>query len=199
MKNKRDSFQKRRIVLVGMPRSGKTSVGKICAKKLKVKFFDSDIELTKKFGSDIQELFEEFGETEFRKQESKVIYKILAHESFVLATGGGALENSKTKKLLNKEKFVVYLNVPAEEIALRIFLQKKNGKNFPKFLNLENFTLVKKAKTEILKQIAKEVYSLYLRREQNYKEVADFEISNTEIAEKTAKKILELFNSCYFK
>ena len=81
------------ITLVGMPSSGKTTVGKLIAEKTGKKFVDTDNEIVKKIGMSIPEYFEKYGEAEFRRVESEVIKEISAQNNQIIATGGGAVLN----------------------------------------------------------------------------------------------------------
>lgn len=83
--------QKQNIVLIGMPTSGKTSVGKLLAKKLDVPFIDTDAEIEKTAGCSIAEIFASQGETGFRNIESRVIADLAVKQGYVIATGGGAI------------------------------------------------------------------------------------------------------------
>ena len=82
---------KENIVLIGMPASGKSTVGKIVAERLGRKFVDTDEIITERIGMSIKEYFEKHGEEEFRKVESEVISDLATETSLVIATGGGAI------------------------------------------------------------------------------------------------------------
>ena len=79
------------LVLVGMMGAGKTSVGRRLANGLGVPFKDADAEIEQAAGCSITEIFERFGEPEFRAGERKVIARLLSEPPHVLATGGGAV------------------------------------------------------------------------------------------------------------
>ncbi|MCV2509471.1 MAG: AAA family ATPase [Neisseriaceae bacterium] len=79
------------IYLVGLPGSGKTTIGKALAKKLNKDFFDSDHFLIKRTGVSIKTIFDLEGEQGFRKREKKAIQEITAKSDIVLATGGGSV------------------------------------------------------------------------------------------------------------
>ena len=82
---------KENIVLIGMPASGKSTVGKIVAERLGRRFVDTDELITEKIGVSIKEYFEQYGEVEFRKIESEIIADLACETSLVIATGGGAI------------------------------------------------------------------------------------------------------------
>ena len=102
--------QKDNIALIGMPGSGKTTVGKLIAEKTGKKFVDTDEEIVKKIGMSIPGYFEKFGEKEFRAVESEVIKELGAQNNLVIATGGGAVLNSDNVKRLKHNSRVYFLN-----------------------------------------------------------------------------------------
>lgn len=81
--------EKQNIVLIGMPASGKSTVGKLLAEKLHREFIDTDILIEAKTGMSIPEIFKEYGEARFRELESEVVREISAKTGIVIATGGG--------------------------------------------------------------------------------------------------------------
>ncbi len=99
------------IVLVGMPGSGKTTVGRELAKRLGRRFVDCDHEIEARTGVKIPTIFEIEGEEGFRRRETQTL-DALTHESgLVLATGGGAVIRPENRALLAGRGVVVYLNV----------------------------------------------------------------------------------------
>ena len=85
------------IVLVGVPGAGKTTVGKLLAKKLGVDFFDSDQVIESREGKSVSDIFTQDGEPAFRKLEHDVIAELLDSNNAVLALGGGSLGNDETR------------------------------------------------------------------------------------------------------
>ena len=83
------------IILVGMPGCGKTTMGKKLAQQLGLQFFDCDIEITKKQGKSISQIFEEYGEKYFRSLETETIKSQLPKENCVISTGGGIVEKNE--------------------------------------------------------------------------------------------------------
>lgn len=108
--------EKENIVLIGMPSSGKTTVGKIISQSLGKEFFDTDEEIVRVFGKSIPEIFKEMGESGFRKLEVKVIESISARQNSVIATGGGAVLNCKNIENLKKNGRVYFLDRPLENL-----------------------------------------------------------------------------------
>lgn len=93
----------RPLVLVGLMGAGKTTTGRRLAKKLGVPFADADDEIEDAAGMRIADIFEIYGETEFREGERKVMQRLLDDPPHILATGGGAFMNDETRALV-KEK-----------------------------------------------------------------------------------------------
>lgn len=107
---------KRSIVLIGMPSSGKSTVGRELAKKMGKDFFDSDNEIEKIINMDIPQFFKEYGEKQFREIESMVIANLSLKQSSVIATGGGAVLNVRNMDLLKENGFVVFLDRSIENL-----------------------------------------------------------------------------------
>ena len=118
--NKRDHAPNKTIVLVGIMGAGKSTVGKILADRLGMRFIDADQEIERAAGYTITDFFEKYGEVEFRKGEERVISRILAGEPCVLATGGGAFMSEATRLLIKKIATSVWLRVSFEVLAKRL-------------------------------------------------------------------------------
>ena len=118
--NKRDHAPKKTIVLVGIMGAGKSTVGKILADRLGMRFVDADQEIERAAGCTITDFFEKYGEVEFRKGEERVISRILAGEPCILATGGGAFMSEATRLLIKKMATSVWLRVSFEVLAKRL-------------------------------------------------------------------------------
>lgn len=105
------------LVLIGMPGSGKTTVGKILAERLGREFSDTDDIIVKKIGMPIAEYFERFGEPEFRRLESEVIKELSKTGGKVIATGGGAVLDPKNIDALKANGRVIFLDRPLEKLV----------------------------------------------------------------------------------
>ena len=88
---------KENLIFLGMMGSGKTSVGLIVSKKLKLNFFDIDNEIEKECEAKILKIFETKGEVYFRKIEEEIALKILKKNNCVISLGGGAFLNKNIK------------------------------------------------------------------------------------------------------
>ena len=101
-----------RVVLVGMPGSGKTTVGRELAKRLGMRFLDTDHEIEVRTGVKIPTIFEIEGEAGFRRRETQTLDALTGETGVVLATGGGAVIAAENRQMLAARGGVVYLNVP---------------------------------------------------------------------------------------
>ncbi|MCQ2772810.1 MAG: AAA family ATPase, partial [Bacilli bacterium] len=107
---------KKNVVLIGMPTSGKTTVGKELAKSLNKQFVDVDEEIVKRIGMEISEFFAKSGEAAFRDIESEVITEIAKHPSQVIATGGGSILRSINVDHLKQNGTLYFLDRPLEKL-----------------------------------------------------------------------------------
>src|SRR5262245_62274904 len=103
------------IFLIGPMGSGKSAVGKRLAERLRRSFWDSDTEIERRTGVDVAYVFEKEGEAGFRRRESEVLNELTQLGDIVLATGGGAVLDSKNRKHLAERGYVVYLEASVEQ------------------------------------------------------------------------------------
>lgn len=104
-----------------MPGSGKSAVGRRLAEMLRVAFVDLDEEIEKAEGMPITRIFEDMGESHFRKVESETLRSWASRpDAFVMATGGGAPCFHQGIEVINKSGTTIFLDVPANELASRI-------------------------------------------------------------------------------
>lgn len=108
------------VVLVGLMGAGKTSVGRRLASALQLSFFDADEEIEKAAGRSVEDIFADFGETAFREGERKVIERLLDGPKGILATGGGAFMDEKTRALIGKKSLSVWLHADLEVLMERV-------------------------------------------------------------------------------
>jgi len=108
------------IALIGMPGSGKSSVGRQLARRLDWTFTDADAEIERQIGCTIRAYFEQHGEPAFRELEQSVLASLLLRERLVLATGGGAVVRQANRQLLASHADVVYLRSTPEELMRRL-------------------------------------------------------------------------------
>ena len=99
--------------------AGKTTIGRILARKLGLRFVDSDHEIEARTGATIPWIFEIEGEASFRRREAEVIRDLSAQEGIVMATGGGAILNADSRAYLKERGTVVYLRASVSNILAR--------------------------------------------------------------------------------
>jgi shikimate kinase len=110
-----------RVILVGAPGCGKSTVGHLLAERLGVTFRDTDADVEALTGTTIADLFVERGEQYFRDLESEAVRAAIASHAGVLSLGGGSVLRSETQAVL-RGQHVVYLEVDASEAARRVGL-----------------------------------------------------------------------------
>jgi shikimate kinase len=111
----------RTIVLVGMMGVGKTTIGKRLAHRLGMDFIDADAEIEKAAGYTIPEIFEKFGEAQFRDGERRVIARLLKDEpAHVMAAGGGAFNDPDTRATMKERAISVWLRADLDVLGKRV-------------------------------------------------------------------------------
>jgi len=108
------------ISLIGLPGSGKSSVGRQLARRLQLPFSDSDHVIEQQLGCSIREYFEREGEERFRDVEESVIDGLTQAGSGVLSTGGGVILRQANRLRLRQHSQVVYLNSSPDELFRRL-------------------------------------------------------------------------------
>ncbi|NPA14175.1 MAG: shikimate kinase [Aquificae bacterium] len=160
----------KKVFLVGFMGSGKTTIGRLLAKKLKVPFVDIDEEIEIREGLKIPEIFALKGENYFRKLELEVLKEItLSLPSFVMATGGGLGANPRAMEFMKKHGTVVWLDIDFDTFL------RRTSKD-------PNRPLLKRGEEKLKKlfEERKKVYSL-----------ADIKVKSQKSVELTLKKLLE--------
>jgi shikimate kinase len=104
------------IFLVGLMGAGKTSVGKLLARRLGKAFYDCDHEIERATGVKVAVIFEIEGEAGFRARETKTLAELVGRRDIVLATGGGAVLSADNRKLLADNGVVVYLRANPSDL-----------------------------------------------------------------------------------
>lgn len=110
----------RSIVLVGMPGSGKSSIGRRLSQRLGLDFSDADAEIETAANMSIPEIFQAHGEAEFRKGEQKVIARLLEAGPQVIATGGGAFMNADTRARIREKGVSIWLKADVDTLLRRV-------------------------------------------------------------------------------
>ena len=110
----------RNLVLVGLMGAGKSSVGRLVAHQLGIPFVDTDIEIERVSRMTITELFDAYGEEEFRALETRVIKRLLKGGPRVVSTGGGAFINDRTRRHVKRSGLSVWLKADLEVLWDRV-------------------------------------------------------------------------------
>jgi len=139
----------RPIVLVGLMGAGKTTVGRRLAARLNVPFVDADAEIEVAAGRSISDIFADFGEAEFRKGERRVIARLLDDTPKVLATGGGAFMDPRTRERIKRRALSIWLKAD-----LDLLVERTARRNTRPLLQTGD-------PAEILKRLAEERYPVY--------------------------------------
>ena len=114
------------IILIGMPGSGKSTIGVVLAKKMGYQFIDSDIVIQQKYAKTLEQLIDEYSDAGFIQIENDVNKEIKA-EHTVIATGGSVVYGREAMEHFKKTGVVVYLKVPEEELKKRLGSLKERG------------------------------------------------------------------------
>ena len=165
------------IYIVGPMGSGKSTVGKIVARSLFLEFLDSDEEIEKSTGANIDWIFDLEGEEGFRKRETNELEKIVQLNSHVVATGGGIILSDHTRNLLSARGIVIYLETPIETQVERT----SKDKDRPLLKNGDPKKILTK---------------LHSDREHLYKEVSDHVIQTSDkSSQEVADQIINIIKS----
>lgn len=159
------------IVLIGMPGSGKTTIGKILSKNLGLRLIDIDKYIEKGSGRTISEIFKE-SEEAFRRLEMDAVNKFAKEKGMIISTGGGTIKNYSNIKALKKNGIIIFIDRPVEDIAANVNLGKR----------------------PLLKNGIAKLYALYEERYELYKKYSDFQIANDESLEAAVEKIIKIIN-----
>jgi len=169
-------LKKFHIALVGLPGSGKSTIGRYLAKRWSMPFVDVDVAIEEHIGCTIRDFFAKEGESRFRDVEQEVLAALLARpEKTVVATGGGAVLKAENRQELAGHAQVVYLSASPHEIAKR--LQRDTQRPL---LQVDN--------------PLQRLLDLHAIRDPLYKEVADFVVagsglSATQVAQRVAMQV----------
>ena len=168
------------IVLIGFRGTGKSTVGKLLAKRLERDFIDSDNYIESSTGKTIKSIFEEGGEEGFRKIEAGIIAELSKVDNKVISAGGGAVLKEENVRNLKDNGFLVLLEATPEIIHNRIAQDKKTTQQRPSLTD-------KKPLGEIKHLIAK--------REHTYKNAADYTINTSYVScEDIVNEIITIVN-----
>jgi shikimate kinase len=156
------------LVLIGMPGSGKSFIGKKLADKLGMAFIDTDEMVAAAEGKSISEIFAQRGEEYFRSCESRAAENAAEGENTVIATGGGLVLREENVKALKKSGIFIYIDRPVE-----LILRGTDMSGRP-----------------LLANDRQRIYSLYEKRAKLYEKYADIRVQNSGSAERTVLMVV---------
>jgi shikimate kinase len=116
------------IFLVGLPSSGKTTLGKQLARHIRYRFVDTDVLIVKQEGMSINEIFAQKGEPYFRQAEARILRAIRPDSKLIVATGGGIPYFHDNMAYIKENGISVFLDVAPEEIVERIQRHSSNDR-----------------------------------------------------------------------
>lgn len=170
---KKLKFDMENIILIGMPSSGKTTMGKMLAEKLNRKFFDID-KLIEEEGKTIPEIFEEKGEGCFRDLESKVLEDISKENGLVIASGGGTPIRKENRDYILQNSLVIYLKRDLENLEISGRPLSKNLENLKKLYSERKgiYEDLAEIKIDVIED-KKENLNLILKEVEKYETIGD--------------------------
>ncbi|MBE5733458.1 MAG: hypothetical protein E7347_00230 [Clostridiales bacterium] len=160
--------EKTNIVLVGMPGSGKTSVGQKLASELSMQFIDTDELIVKRENRDIPQIFKDSGEEYFRKVESEVLREVGTLSGKIISTGGGVIKNAENYFPLKQNSVMFWINRDVEKLVT-------DGRPLSKDLET--------------------VKKLYLERKDAYTAFADVKVDNNGDINDTVKGVISAYEN----
>ena len=167
-------FKQSNLAFIGMPMSGKSFIGKLCATKYNKKFIDLDKSIEETRNMYIPDIFEKHGEFVFRQYETEEVKKYSKLHNYAISCGGGVILNPKNINYLRQNSVIIFIDFPLEE------LKKCNPKDRPLLKN-----------NNMLEKLFKERYNIY-------KENADIIINMTNFDEKSTLSKIEVKINEYF-
>ena len=157
-----------RICIIGMPGSGKSTIGRILSEKLDYEFFDTDEEIETLTRLKIKDIFKKQGEQGFREIETSVLKKLINLNKVIISTGGGIILNNQ--KLL-KKSLNIYLVCDLKVLIERASRNKK--------------------RPLLLKDVENNMKNLFNHRKDLYNKISDLNINATNNLQKTITEIIE--------
>ncbi|MEY8001009.1 shikimate kinase [Clostridium sp. Mt-5] len=159
------------IVLIGMPGSGKTTIGKMLSDKLNKKLIDIDGCIEKQQGRTISEIFKG-GEEYFRNLELKAVEQASEKEDVIISTGGGVIKNKKNILNLRKKGLIIFIDRPLRNIISDLDIMNR----------------------PLLKNDIGQIEKVFEDRYHIYKNYCDFFVENIYTIEKVLKDIIKIYN-----
>ena len=115
----------RHIFLIGMAGSGKSSLGKKTASRLRLPYIDTDTRITQVLGMPVTEIFAQYGEDAFRNAETNTLINLMDEPPSLISTGGGAVLNPVNFEIMRNQGIIVLVDRPLEQIMSDIKLDRR--------------------------------------------------------------------------
>lgn len=164
---------KNKVVLIGMPGCGKSTIGKLVSRELNLKFFDMDKYIENMASKTIPELFEN-GEEYFRDFETKACEELAKINNVLISSGGGVVKRKENIDILKKEdSYIIFIDRPLEELLNDI--------------DISNRPLLKDGREKLIK--------LYEERYELYKSASDNIVENDKSIRDTVDKVKKIINN----
>lgn len=151
------------IVLIGMPGSGKSVVGKLLSNMLRLPLIDLDREIERRSGMTIPQIFSEEGEAAFRKRETEALQSVVHRKRHIIASGGGIVTRAENHPLLRVNSHIFFLKRPVDQLSRR-------GRPLS----------------------GGDLEAMYKVRLPYYEDLADFTVENSETPQRAAQRILSI-------
>lgn len=148
----------RHIFIIGMPGSGKSSLGKRVAGQLHVPYVDTDARISEGTGCTIQQIFDRYGEQAFRNAETNVLIQLSRETPSLISTGGGMVMREDNRAIMRNHGLIVLIDRPLEDILSDIKLDRRP-------------MLAQKGMGEVER--------LYYERIETYRRAADYVLDNS--------------------
>jgi shikimate kinase len=157
---------KDKVVLIGMPGCGKSTIGKLVSNELNIKFYDMDNYIEDMTSKTIPELFEK-GEEYFRDFETLACTELVQKHNVLISSGGGVVKRKENIEILKKEAYIIFIDRPLEELINDIDITKR----------------------PLLKEGREKLMNLYEQRYELYKSAADKIVKNDKSLRETADEV----------
>ncbi len=161
------------IILIGMPGSGKTTIGELVSQRLNMKFCDVDHYIEEKEGRSIPDIFKDDGEAYFRKLETSAVKAVSENKGYVISSGGGVVKFPCNMESLGKSGIIIFINRSVEDIISDVETEGR----------------------PLLKDGKEKLYNLYKERISLYKKYCDHEVVNDGSLEAIEERILEIIEN----
>ncbi len=157
------------LVLIGMPGSGKSSVGRTISNELNMEFAETDQLIVKKMCMSIPKIFSKWGEDRFREIETEIAVEVSQKSGLVISTGGGIILREENMKALKNGGVVLFLDRDINEIASSKLIGRP-----------------------LIDGDTQKIFDLYEQRIELYRKYADFTIKCLETVEQTSDAVIKL-------